>query len=277
MGVLTTAFLCLLSPLYYNPKTGDAESVAYVYFHYTREALLQDIYLSSYGAFSAALGGWLTLFAPVTASFAAVTVTADERCSGAWRLILHRTGKFRYALGRCIFFMLSGGITIALGCGIFGIITAEAFPSPLEYPNENTENFLSSFFGEGSALNRIYSFGGLFAAAAAQILEFFIYGVCCVTAPMIISAFCENKYIIICIPFFLKYMLNRICAALLAASINSGNERLAGIANIIDPDGIAMAFSYNENAAEIIFLNFSLIFFSMILFFIIQNAGENNA
>lgn len=90
-----------------------------------------------------------------------------------------------------------------LGVALFGIFSFFAFPG-LEY-------FSPSFVGYCAP-------DGVFAEIMKKLLSSFIYG-CASTLPaFFLSSFCRNRYIILCVPFLLRFMLDTAIKKILTST-----------------------------------------------------------
>lgn len=273
LSVVGTAAICMFSELYHTSQ-GDTKTVIEMFLGYTKNAMLDDTQLCSYNVFITGFGGWLTLFVPVIVSISAVGIYIDERKSGIWRLTLHRTGRVKYSISGGLFILLSGGLALALGGALFAILTAIMFPPLSAYPAESAELFTEFAFRQGTAMHGIFQSGGLPLCTAVQLAETFFYGMVCSAAAMLLSAFCENKYVIICIPFFLKYALDQFSTALFVKATDAPtgfNEWLYNFADIIEPDAANSLLTYPGNVlGKIVLLNVGFVIVFFILFCIIR-------
>lgn len=271
--VVGTAVICMFSELYIDVQTNASETVIGMYAKYTSEAMLADTSLCSYGVFTAGFGNWAAMFAPVLAALASIGICIDERKSGMWRFALHRTGRVRYGISGCLFILISGGLALMLGYALFGILAAIMFPPLSAYSSESAEMFLEFAFRHGSPMSELFSAGGLPLCVTAQLAETFFFGAVCSAAAMLLSSICENKYVIICIPFFLKYSLSQIASVLSFKATEdpmSTNEKLLNFANLIQPNGANSFLSYTENSLLTAILNAAFLAISAAVFCIIR-------
>lgn len=268
-SVIGTAVICMFSELYNDIHSGSTKTVIEMYMQYTRNALLSDTILCSYSVFLTGFGNWPAMFVPVIVSISSISICIDERKSGMWRFTLHRIGRIRYSIGECLFILLSGGLALTLGYGIFGALAAIMFPPLSAYPAESAQIFIETTFRQNSAMAGIYQSGGLAFCALAQLAETFFYGAVCSAAAMLLSAFCENKYIIICTPFFLKYALNQFSIMLSCKAFEDPmnfNEKLSEFANVINPDTAKSFLNYSQNPFGAVILNAAYMIVLSVLF-----------
>lgn len=273
LSVAATVVICMFSELYHDPQ-GKTKSVIEMFMRYSKKAMLADTQLCSYNVFITGFHSWLTLFVPVIVSISAVSIYIDERKSGVWRLTLHRTGRVKYSISGGLFILLSGGFSLALGGALFAVLTAIMFPPLSAYPAESANLFTEFTFIPGTSMYGIYRAGGLPLCTIVQLAETFFYGMVCSAAAMLLSAFCENKYVIICIPFFLKYALDQLSTVLLGKAIDNStgfNEKLSDFAQMIDPDAANSFLTYFGNTpGKIVLLNAGFVVVFFILFCIIR-------
>ena len=273
LSVVGTAAICMFSELYTDPR-GETKTVIEMFMQYSKNAMLGDTRLCSYNVFITGFRGWITLFVPVIVSLSAVGIYVDERKSGMWRLTLHRTGRVKYSVSGGLFILLSGGLALTLGSGLFAALTAIMFPPLSAYPAESVSVFSEFMFRQGTPLYEIYQAGGLPLCTVVQLAETFFYGTVCSAVAMLLSAFCENKYVIICIPFFLKYALDQFSTSLFVKSVDdpSGfNEKLSNFSEIIDPDAANSFLSYSgDTLGKIILINAGFVMILFVLFCIIR-------
>lgn len=278
-SVVGMAAVCLFSEIYFNARTSTSETVIGMYTKYAREAFLEDTSLCSYAVFSHGFGTWAAMFAPVIAALSPIAIAADERKSGMWRFSLHRAGRARFCGGGCAFVLISGGLAITLGYALFGAMAAIMFPPISAYSPEEAEMYFEFAFWEGSAMSAFFKAGGLPLCVIAQLAEAFLFGAVSAAAAMLLSSFCENKYIVICTPFFLKYSLSQIVSVLLMTAVSdpdSYNEKLHKFANIIQPDGAKHFLSYSENVLWIIIANAAFLGVTVIGYCLIRGRRLKN-
>lgn len=273
LSVAATVVICMFSELYRDPQ-GKTKTVIEMFMQYSKNAMLADTQLCSYNVFITGFRSWLTLFVPVIVSISAVGIYIDERKSGMWRLALHRTGRAKYSISGGLFILLSGGLALALGGALFALLTAIMFPPLSAYPAESVNFFTEFMFSRGTPMYGIYRAGGLPLCTVVQLAETFFYGMVCSAAAMLLSAFCENKYVIICIPFFLKYAFDQLSTVLFGKAVDDPtgfNEKLSDFAQMIDPDAANSFLTYSGNAlGKIVLLNAGFVVVFFILFCIIR-------
>lgn len=273
VSVIGTAAICMFSELYHDWESESVKTVIEVYLQYPRNVMLSDTTFCSYSVFVNSFSKWLAMFVPVIAALASVSICMDERKSGMWRSVLHRVGRVRYSMGGCMFILFSGGLVSALGYGLFGILAAIMFPPLSAFPPESAEFFTEITFQKGSAMYSIYQTGGFSLCAAAQLAQTFFYGMVCSAAAMLFSTISENKYVIICTPFFLKYALVQFSETLGIKAIKDPlgvNEKLLRFSNIINPNSAKSFLNYTEGSLITFIINAAFTVILSILFCVIR-------
>ena len=273
LSALGTAAICMFSEIY-TGSDGETKTVIEMFMQYSKKAMLADTKLCSYNVFVRGFHGWLTLFVPVIVSISAVGICIDERKSGMWRLTLHRTGRIRYSISGGLFILLSGGLALTLGSGLFAALTAVIFPPLSEYSAENVSSFIEITFRQETAMYGIYNAGGPVLCVVVQLAETFFYGMVWSAAAMLLSVFSENKYVIICIPFFLKYALDQFSTSLFVKAANDPagyNEKLLNLAELIGSDAANSFLNYSgDSPRKIVLINAGFVVMLFILFCIIR-------
>ena len=214
--ILTT--LLLFSTCIYKDETNNALSVIGVLINYNKTFLLNNIEFCSMVVFKKSSSSTLDIFIPIIAALPYIPLFLDERNSGLIRSCIYRTGKLRYYLSKFVSSLIGGGCAIALGYMIFGVLIFFLFPSKNEYSVNLSQMYDCVITNCGSSsLTSIYNKFGEIAIIIPQILSMFLYGAIATLPAFILSSLLRNKYLLMCIPFILKYMYDQI---ILKLSIN---------------------------------------------------------
>ena len=112
--------------------------------------------------------------------------------------------------------------------------------------------------------------------AFALFVSFFLdYKMCMVTVPaLLVSVFLRNKYFVLCIPFFLKYLVNYMYAGTeikAYESFDTVDERVFTVLKLTDPDALEGLFSYGETLWWILLLHVGLLLLAFLLYRITMN------
>ncbi len=205
-AAIITAILCFSVQVYSDPSNGKVYSVFEAIFSLERSVMSENYEFSPPIIIRKALSGYSAMVLPVTAALPFVMSFIAERNSRNIRFTISRTGRVKYYLSKFISALLSGGICTLLGVTIFGAAVYILFP------NGQSAEMLADFFPSG-----------VLAALVQKALSSFVYGAVSVLPAFLFCAFCVNPYIILCVPFLLKFIIETIFSAIQTNSIAAGN------------------------------------------------------
>ena len=195
MGFLTAVFvtflLCFTEDVYIDTSDMRQYSAFEALFKFDRKFMESRSSFCSISVFKSALSGYSAMFLPILASFPFVYSQSAERNSGNIRFSIFRAKRMKYYISKFICGVISGGLGVMLGTALFGIFSFFAFPRLGCYP---------------SLPPVLFAPDGIFAEIAKKLLSSFIYG-CVGTFPaFFLSAFCHDRYLILCVPFLTRFM-----------------------------------------------------------------------
>lgn len=90
----------------------------------------------------------------------------------------------------------------------------------------------------------------------------------------VLSAAIRNKYLILCIPFFLKYVLTQLSIRLSSMAYSDWDnldEKLGEIAFLMNPDAVNSVFSNRMYLTEVVLLNTGLLILAFFMFQFFMN------
>lgn len=244
--VLLTALLCFTAKAYYDIDENKSYSVIGAYMELSREEMLTRYKLSSYEIISCIFGGWLPMFIPIIAAFPFMPLICDERESKFMRYSVFRSTRLSFRTGNFLTAMITGGFAVMTGFSIFAGAAFIMFPDIGEYApelREPAEWQLSQTYPLFAKLGYPY-------LIALDFIEMFLYGAVSSLPALIVTAFIKNKYLVLCIPFFLKYITSQLHKGLLIeaySDIENIDQWLLDILSVTEPDAIGKIFSYGEN------------------------------
>lgn len=190
-AILVTFLLCFTEEVYVDTSDMRKFSALEALFKFDRSFMESKSSFCSLSVFKSALSGYSAMFLPILASFPFVFSQSAERNSGNIRFSIFRAKRLKYYFSKFLCGVISGGICVLLGVALFGIFSFFAFPRLECYPDLPLE---------------FYAPDGIFAEIARKLLSAFIYG-CVSTIPsFFLSSFCRNRYIILCVPFLMRFM-----------------------------------------------------------------------
>ncbi len=266
--VLFTVVLCFSSGIY-EDFNGDKYSVFRVLTEFDRETLLGNTDFCSFEVARKGVGSWLSLFIPIIAAFPYVTVLCDGYRTGAARFEIFRSTRLRCHASEFLAACLAGGLAVMAGYALFVLAVYFLFPNIHAYPAE-----LRDFYEEMAAyMNPFVSQGGYGTALLIKTGGMFLYGAACAAPAVMFAGITRNKYLALCIPFFLKYAANQTFQRLQSQAVGDYthiDERLQQICSVINPDALAVISDYGGQAAAMLAYNGLLVLAVGVIYFILQ-------
>lgn len=205
-AIFVTFLLCFTESVYVDISTMKAFSAFEALFKFNKSFMESQNSFCSLSVFKSALCGYSAMFLPILASFPFVFMQNAERNSGNLRLAIFRNQRLKYYFSKFVCAVLSGGICVMLGVILFGIFSFFDFPE-LEY--------YSPSFAEYCAPN------GVLAEILKKLLLSLIYGAVNAIPAFFLSSFCRNRYIILCVPFLMRFMLDTATKKILSNTRDS--------------------------------------------------------
>lgn len=190
ISVLIKTILCFTSVVFVT--SSQSFSVINAWLTVDNNIIKSNITFSSFNIFLCGSGSWLSMFIPMVAAFPFVSLFCDEKSGGAIRISIVRQGRRRYNLSKYISGIVSGGCAVALGYIIYGVIVYVMFPSLSQY---NCTDIFTKY--------------GISVVIIGKIFSMFLYGILSSIMALLFSSFIRNKYLILCIPFMLKYIYDQ--------------------------------------------------------------------
>lgn len=236
MALETTAGFCII---------GETEiSVIEAIFYFSQQERESNVLLNSFAAFSAGTGSWLSLFAPVITALPFVVLFRDETSTGYRRFrIVSIEDKKLFCMIKYIVCFFTGALIMFTGTLMFAVITEIFFPSLRSFGSEYSEMVLSS-----------YSVSGVLQANLQHLVCCFFYGGFWALMSFGLLGKIANKYLIVGIPFMVKYMWRELY-------FKAGDKG-------VGPDNLLQIFYGSQSGLWIIFLYVFLGFMSFIMFYI---------
>lgn len=234
--MLFTVILCFGSGIYVDAASSNDYSAINSLLTFNRDYMINNIEFCSFNVSTKVLNGWITMFVPVIASFAYIPIVCDEFESKAVRLNIFRTSKSSYYSSKFITACISGGISLVAGYIISVALIFALFPDISEYSQEFQ-----------TILRESYNFNMSFLLL--KCFGVFLYGFFSALPAIVLTSITRNKYLIICIPFFLKYATTQTCMKISAkaySDFENVDETLGRIINILSPDSILKVFELQD-------------------------------
>lgn len=230
--------LLFSSEVYYDYDTQTRYSVFRTLMDFTFEERCARFELCSSSILKSAQGTWFTLFAPIIAAFCFVPTICTEREEKAARFQIFRTTRLNYCVSQFFAAVFAGGIAIMLGYSIFAAASQMLFPD-ISQMTEFAAEVL-----QGTTIN-----------IPLLIFKEFLFGAFWSIPAMFLTSVLNNKYLIMCIPFFLKYGLMQTYQKISqnAFSLDGVDENARRLANAVNPDGILWIYDETRLTVSLVF------------------------
>ncbi len=231
-----TVLLLFAAEVYFDYSTQTRYSVFRALTDFSREELVNHSELCSTTVVQNARGVWFTLFAPIISAFCFVPTMCIQREQNAVRFQIFRTTKLKYNISQFLSGVISGGLAMSLGYIIFAAAAFALFPGVSEM--NSAEMLQDANFNLFGLTLGVWLFGAFWSIPA-----------------MFLTSFLQNKYIILCIPFFIKYGLNQTYEKVFqdAVSPEKFDKNLLEIANLINPNGLLWINDSNRLSVILMF------------------------
>mgnify|MGYP004472210083 FL=1 len=249
--VAMTVLLLFAAEVYYDFGTQTHYSVFRALTYLTPDERAANYELCSQMVIKNAYSGWFSLFAPIIAVFCFVPTLCTERGEKAVRFQIFRTTRLKYSLSQFFSGVISGGAAISLGYIIFAALVMGLFPDIGEMSEFAADVLLETTFD-----------------LPYQILKMFLFGAFWSIPAMLLTSVLNNKYLIMCIPFFLKYGLKQLHQKISQDAFSAANtdKNAIALANAINPDGILWVYDETRLVTWLVFgISAALMFAAFII------------
>ncbi|MGN0375516.1 MAG: hypothetical protein ACI4EN_08460 [Butyrivibrio sp.] len=179
VACITALILFLSSTVYYSLDTGRVYNIISLLFSAERKSILDGGSISASELFYRENNGYMMMFAPIVAAIPYISVSSGSNNNNNLRFEIFRSGKTSYVLGNLFSAMTVGGIIFSVTYCIYGVV-------------------LYTVIGVGSYILK---------DVVLKIISMFLYGAVSVLPSYFLAVFIRNKYIVLCIPFMLNYLM----------------------------------------------------------------------
>ncbi len=236
-AVIVTAVLCFSTQIYSDHSNGKVYSVFEALYSFDRAFMSKNSEFSPISIIEKALSGYSAMALPVTAAFPFVFSFITERNSGNMRLSISRTNRGKYYFSKFISALLCGGICTMLGVILFGLFVFILFPS-MQFPE--------------------------ITALIKKFLSVFVYGMTSVLPAFFLCSFCKNPYIILCVPFVLKFMLETLISRIQINASAAGDFDVYERTTPFIPNSVTLLFYIKANKTFFIIIAVNLMFAAIV-------------
>lgn len=214
MSSICVAFVCCLSECYITAD-GKAFTIIEILLFTKADTLLTDVSLNRYEVWTRGIGYWTQILLPLLLSAGYLYVYSIEKQTKYNQFIIIRESKLLYCMSKMISIMVSGFVVMLMGYLLFFCIVYFKFPSISDFSEQEKESYLGlhqSFNEENLIISRF--------------LKISLYGLCLNSFSYLISVFFVDRYILICLPIMLKYILTQLISKIEIDAINNNSEKI---------------------------------------------------
>lgn len=240
--------LCFSAELYYDTMKNESYSVFGALKSFDDEFMLKDATFCSFNVIQKANSGWLSMFIPIISAFAFIPIVCDEFEAKAVRFEVFRGSKLTYSLSKFITACISGGLAVFIGYLVFVLLVYFLFPDISEYSQTNIEFYIMGVKGYFPEIEK-----GFMLPVLKIAFHMFLYGALCAVPAITLTAVIKNKYLVLCIPFFIKYAVGQTVIKLQNEALSDYeniNQKLMDLAFYINPDALSFAYQYKNMEAS---------------------------
>lgn len=263
--VLFTIILCFGTSIHIDMMNNDQYSVIRSLISFDREFMLSSYDFISINVALKGAGSWLSMFIPIISAFAYIPLVCDESESKSIRNAVFRSSKLKFYLSRFITAVLSGGFAVMIGYMVFCGMVFILFPGIGEFPAETREFYIQY-------LSDVYPSTADFGIGSALLIKFveiFVYGAIAAIPAILLTAVSKNKYVVLCIPFFIKYALTQTSIKLIAQAYSNGEGvggRLTEISNMINLDYVLQIYEMKSYRLILLYIIVAISTLALYLF-----------
>lgn len=209
-SLIVTA-LCFTVPVYTDEKTLSNLMVIEILKNFTKEQISQDVGCIALTICQNSISGYLVLAMPFIAAIPCIPQFLEERNSGFIRMDIIREQKKSYFLRKAITSVLCAGIAVMIGFIIYSVIIQCIFPS-------------ADDLGMSLAEQKDYALYKPVIHYIKLYIGMFVFGAVSVALALLFSSFIRNKYIVLCCPFLLNYVMQMCVNKMVSSMMHAGND-----------------------------------------------------
>lgn len=239
-----TVVLCFSAQIYIDPVKNDKYSAFMALRTFDRDFMLKDTSFCSFNVIRSGTGGWLSMFIPIISAFAFIPIVCDEYEAKSVRFEVFRTSRLTYHTSRFVSACLSGGLAVVLGYGIFSALAYAFFPNISEFSPSDKEMFLEMTEFIYPEIRK-----GIVVPVLSILMHIFMYGALCAVPAIALTAVIRNKYLVLCIPFFIKYAVGQTMIKIMneaSSDYENINQKLIDLSVYLHPDALTYAYQYRS-------------------------------
>lgn len=184
IAALLFGALCFTAEGYW--EAGRSITVLELALFHPAEEINGQFLLSNYHLFLDGIGPYNLMFAPILAAIPSIPAFCQERRNGYLRFLIPRCGVTRRCLSLWLSALLSGGLVVTAGYGLYGLGCWILFPSP-------TAELVQRFAAP------------VWSGVLAQLAGAFFFGMVAALLPVLLAGVSQNTCFVLCTAFALFY------------------------------------------------------------------------
>lgn len=267
--IIFTITLCFSANIYFDALTNNKYSAFLALRSFDHDFMLTDTSFCSLNVINSASSGWLTMFIPIISAFAFIPLVCDEYESKSVRFEIFRIGKIRYHVSRFFTAFFCGGFAVTIGYALFSLLAIILFPSINDYSAWQQDNYFEMISNYSPEIKDT-----LILTLFKTLSSVLIYGAMAAVPAITLTSIIRNKYLVMCIPFFLKYALTQTCLKLQSqafADYEHIDNSLLRFTRIINPDSIVFLQHMGSDKKTVLIYNGVLMVSALVLYMTIQS------
>lgn len=183
-AALLFGVLCFTAEGYW--ETGRSITVLELALFHSAEEISGQFLLSNYHLFLAGIGPYNLIFAPILAAIPSIPGFCQERRNGYLRFLLPRCGVAWRCLSLWLSALLSGGLVVMAGYGLYGLCCCFLFPG------------LTTEMAQWIAVP-------VWSGVLTQLAGAFFFGMVSALLPVLLAGVSQNACFVLCTAFALFY------------------------------------------------------------------------
>ena len=139
------------------------------------------------------------------------------------------------------------------------------FPAIGEFPAETREFYIQYLLDAYPSTADL----GIGSALVIKFAEIFVYGAIAMIPAILLTAVSKNKYVVLCIPFFIKYALTQTSIKLIAQAYSNGDGvggKLTEISNMINLDYVLQIYEMKSYRLILVYIIVAISTLTLYLF-----------
>lgn len=226
--ILTVAVMCLLIPILLDDGRTMMNCLSAFWSMSKEEFGLQES-LKVRSVLWQLTSGYFVMFTPMLVSFSVLPILCEEKESGALRYMMFRSGKKQAVIGSFFACILCGGVLMAAGYLLFaGILGAHSYV----------------LFGSAG----LQTIKEVSIFVCNKTIGVFAFGMTCAVWTYLVSAFVQNRYLLVSIPYIALWFLQRLAGNIQYEVI----EENAGVRLYVQTFGATYVFGDLKYVLQII-------------------------